>query len=498
MGRRLKELSFGAGIALFTAFLAVALSACGDNEASTAGVLTETESGRTLALTLNRLMVSDSTDNPGSVKFALTRIVDGRTTLYDSMTVGYNEYAVFKDVPDIYGVVASTQLDPDKSLIGAEILKTNESDTLFVEVSTPATLKISTAYDSLEVGDTLCITGTLSCKVFSAEDFEIGYALLPNIPVLANEAGNIQIEIYNEKKLRTEKVHWYFQGGDTLFVSNNTIANILYDIKFALPESELFDSLGSVSLDSLIVPVKNPNSEALLDDQENIIAYEWSTRITEDTVLNWITIPRIDTSVTLTAVEGTFDAPHVSRIRHFERKPAIDTLLGAKKSNVFSDDSSFAISFWFDMDGDANEPDSAREDTSESIFLSAGDESLGFVIRQCESDQKAICTRIFNGIDSVATDTVEYGKSKVLDGTRHHYSLVIHKKHLAIAIDGKTVRNTDLKLADEFYDIAGIRIGHEQLQDVMLYSFGDFIRKPAERNWYYLQAWLYSYYKLQQ
>jgi hypothetical protein len=156
-------------------------------------------------------------------------------------------------------------------------------------------------------------------------------------------------------------------------------------------------------------------------------------------------------------------------------------------NSVFTEDSSVAISFWFEIESLAKD----------AYLLSAGSDSLGFDIRRCSKDTTALCARVYNGIDSASTDSVEYGKAAVLDGKRHHYSLAIHKKHLVIAIDGKTIRDTDLKLSEDFYGIKDIQIGETPLQNLALYSFGDFIKHKNDKNWNRLKAWLYAFYEMQ-
>jgi hypothetical protein len=196
----------------------------------------------------------------------------------------------------------------------------------------------------------------------------------------------------------------------------------------------------------------------------------------------------MDSVTMLTAFEGDINWDNVpssyDRIREFVSEPVTDSLLTTRK--VFTD-SSFAFSFWFELD-------SLEKDGR--LFYS-GTDSLGFEIRRCEKDSTALCARIYNGIDTVSTDSIEYGKASVIDGKRHHYSFVIHKKHLTIAIDGETVRDTDLKLSTEFFKLEDIYTGSAPAQDVMLYSFGDFIKHKKDKNWTRLKAWLYAFYEMQ-
>ena len=487
---------------LAAAALTSLLAACAppnSDSTSTAGVLTETESGHTLAFTTDYNWLDADIPKSARVKFTLATIVDGKTKLYDSATVKLNEYAIFEDVKGVYSVIATTE-----GFAGAEILKSNEEDSIFVQLQKPATLKLSVDYDSLSVGDTICITGLLKCKQITKADAKSGYAIIENIPIVENDEGEKTIEIYNKKKFVTKDVYWDFNAGDTLFVNNNADANILYTLEFSLPEFDLLDSLDDPKLDSLLVPLKKKGShdkslyyrvhdysEVFLDEQGNVVTSQGSDWVSKDSVLYWVTLPHISSTTKLTAVAGeiqwsNFESAQ-SRLRDFEASPKTDTLLDVRYPEVFSADSSVAISFWFEIESLAkNKP-----------LLSAGSDSLGFDIRRCSKDSDALCVKVYNGIDTASTDSAEYGKATVLDGKRHHYSLVIHKKHLTIAIDGITIRDTDLKLSEDFYGIKDIKIGATPLQNLALYSFGDFIKHKKDKNWTRLKAWLYAFYEMQ-
>ena len=499
--------------------MATLFSACAmpeDNGTSTAGVLTETESGHTVAFAieedLDHVMVPMSAKKSGTVQFALTKIVDGKTELMDSATVEYGDYAVFEDITGAYSVVATViGMDGEKdTLYGADILKRNDIDTVVVGVRKPATLQISTDYkiwensDSVSVfakGDTLCITGTLACKQVTKEDIKQGYVTLGNIPLFNNGDVAKQIEISNGEDFRAVGVTLNLNAGDTLFVDNVLSIKHLYDIELTLPKSDLFDSLGEYSLDSLIVPIhfwydsksyirsSSYYTDKFIDAQNNILLGPRYSRVfAEDSFYAWYVIPKMDSTTTLTAFEGDINWDNVpssyDRIREFVSEPVTDSLLTTRK--VFTD-SSFALSFWFKLD---------NLEKDGRLFYS-GTDSLGFEIRRCEKDSTALCARIYNGIDTVSTDSIEYGKASVIDGKRHHYSFVIHKKHLTIAIDGETVRDTDLKLSTEFFKLEEIYTGSAPAQDVMLYSFGDFIKYKSDKNWTRLKAWLYAFYEMQ-
>ena len=485
------------------------------HESNHAGVLTETESGHTVAFAIEKWEDSFTTTpfakKSGTVQFALTKIVDGKTELFDSATVKFGDFAVFEDVHGAYSVVATAAgVNGEKdTLYGVEVLKRNDIDTVIVGVRKPATLQISTDYkirensDSVSVfaqGDTLCITGTLACKQITKEDIKQGFVVLENIPLFDNGDAAKQIEISNGEDFRAVGVNLDLNAGDTLFVDNVLNVKHLYDLELTLPKSDLFDSLGEYSLDSLIVPLHfwynnksylslRSYTESFTDAQKNIISPNHTKAFAEDSVRAWYAIPKMDSVTTLTAFEGDINwgnAPSsYDRIREFVSEPVTDSLLTTRK--VFTDNNSFALSFWFELD-------SLEKDGR--LFYS-GNDSLGFEIRRSEKDSTALCVKIYNGIDTASTDSMEYGKANVIDGKRHHYSFVMHKKHLTIAIDGETIRDTDIKLSTDFFDLEEIYTGSAPVQDVMFYSFGDYIKQSGEKNWYRLKAWLYAYYMMQ-
>lgn len=485
------------------------------HESNHAGVLTETESGHTVAFAIEKWEDSFTTTpfakKSGTVQFALTKIVDGKTELFDSATVKFGDFAVFEDVHEAYSVVATAAgVNGEKdTLYGVEVLKRNDIDTVIVGVRKPATLQISTDYkiwensDSVGVfakGDTLCITGTLACKQITKEDIKQGFVTLENIPLFDNGDVAKQIEISNGADFRAVGINLDLNAGDTLFIDNILSIKRLYDIELTLPKSDLFDSLGEYSLDSLIVPLHfwynnksylslRSYTESFIDAEKNIIGPNYHRVFAEDSVRAWYVIPKMDSTTILTAFDGDINwdnAPsYYNRIRIFTSEPQTDSLLTTR--NVFTDNYSFALSFWFELD-------SLKKDGR--LFYS-GTDSLGFEIRRSEKDSAALCVKIYNGIDTASTDSMEYGKANVIDGMRHHYSLVIHKKHLTIAIDGEIVRDTDIKLSTEFFELEDIYTGNVPVQDVMLYSFGDYIKQSGEKNWYRLKAWLYAYYMMQ-
>ena len=218
-----------------------------------------------------------------------------------------------------------------------------------------------------------------------------------------------------------------------------------------------------------------------MDAGQRDIPWSSDSESDDDSITTWVTLPPMDSSVTVYGVHGEFyNVPPMSRVQYAGAFGAGDTLYQGR----FSEDSSFALSFWIKSVGSG----------AGLVFAEAKKGDVGFEIKQCPADTTALCTYVYNGGDSA--ETVPYGKAAILDGKLHHYSMVIHKKHLTIAVDGTALRDTDLKLSDDFYKLQGVSIG-APLKSLILYSFGDFIRKDGDKDWVRLKAWLKAFYEFQ-
>ena len=77
------------------------------------------------------------------------------------------------------------------------------------------------------------------------------------------------------------------------------------------------------------------------------------------------------------------------------------------------------------------------------------------------------------------------------------------QKHLTIAVDGKTIRNTHIKISDDFsesqfnIDIGGKNAFNGEIDEIFLTSFDDSIRAKGDTTWQQLQSWLSVFYELQ-
>lgn len=474
--------------------------ACSDDP-NTAGVLTETESGQTASLTV---VASSTSENAAAIKMALTKTIDNRTTVIDSAIADTNLQATFKKVPFNDFSIIATAYDESENIVASSLISSeslakdnllNDSgfvkSTIKMSLQKPALLQVRNDIAEFSLGDSLCISRTLSCGVFDEAAQNAGYITIINVP---SDITYEQIEIVNAKGAHTQTISWNIPATDTLRVTHQGVSQASEVLNFTLPKVSYLDSLEDKTLDSLLVPFKVQASnitkkeielEFFQDEKWNFLPQIAYT--IDNGIFYWVTLPPTDSAVEISrGLLANFDNNEtVDMSRTFAFNPSInagDTLW--RKGNLFHD-SSLAISFWATLD-------SAKSDT----ILSAVKNDVGFQIRRCDSDAKALCTKIYNGLDSATTDTIEYGKIKLFDGARHHYSLIIHKKHLSIVVDGNVIRSTDLKLSESFYKLTDLVAG-ANLENILLYSFGDFVRKPKDKGWHRLNAWLQAFYELQ-
>ena len=462
------------------------LTSCSDS-INTSGVLSETESGKTIA----GLVVDGDGKVLARARVLITRVdsLDAHTYAIDSTETDNDGTFLFKNAPkDAYGILAYGASD---SLIGFTELG-NDTESTTITADKPASLQITLSGDNkgIKEGD-LCFDGTLICVTVSTKDLENGFIVIPGLP--AGEQ-DYRISLWqNGKTDLAYLIRMDLIPGKTYYVgSHSESGNVSDSTKIGLSDTSILDSLQAPqTLDSMIVPVileyrhlENVSREALLDGNGFEVEITRAQAET-DTARFWATLASLgkDSLSILHLNCGGWGSP--TRIRQLYASTDTGLPLEGK---VFSEDSSLAISFWIEADG--------KESEGRTI-LSTGSDSLGFKITQCETDAQSICTRIYNGLLPIPTESDIYGKAKILDGKPHHVSFAIHKKHLTIVIDGKAIRSTDLKLAPSFYELEDLKIGDFALNDFVLYSFGDYIRKQGERDWTRLETWLAAFYKMQ-
>lgn len=478
---------------LVMAFLSF-FTACGEKD-STAGVLTETESGKTIAGII--------TNNEGKP------LAHSRVYITGVDTVSYHTYAMDSTETDedghysiytsgdhgFFRVYAKAASSSD-TLIGYEeydeysdsIINNRTLDSLQfdITVDVPGSLQIFLQPFWKNV-DSLCFHGTFICAAKTIEDEERGYMVVDNMPsgtflrftTWKKGSASSSVPMDNHK----------IYAGKTTFWGPGVGGYAVDSFDVAIPNKALaiLDSAKlSLVLNNLVVPVfKNDSSDALMDAYGTDF-FLHTAQNESDSKRHWVVLDTIGAEKqTMRWISADVQSHPHSKIPHLYASIGTDTPLPPYNNA----DSSIVVGFWIKQEGDSAKPVN---------IYTAGSDTLGFKIAQCEKDAQFICTKILNGIDSASTNNAVYGKAKVLDGERHHVALAIHKKHLSIAIDGETIRDTDLKLSENFFsEIINMSTGDVALEDFIVYSFDDSIHKSNEKDWTRLKAWLMAFYEMQ-
>ncbi|MBR3669574.1 MAG: carboxypeptidase regulatory-like domain-containing protein [Fibrobacter sp.] len=492
-------------VILFTGAVFALLSAC-SNGTDTAGVISETESGKTIAG-----IITDTEGKPlARARVYLTGVdtVDYHTYAMDSTeTANDGTFSMTSEGDRHYFRVLAKATPESDTLLGFEDYYNSTWDTGWpdtvhfeIEVGAPAFVQIYLQGAFSDI-DSICFHGTFVCAATSEKDLENGHMTVRNMPaglvrkytVWRNDTVHTSPFVDDPKRILP---------GDTLFWSGIVAlwGTSVETLGISIPQKakDLLDSAGlDATLNNLIVPVYAPKDFDLLIDgwgsTVDLFTAEQDKSAEKKYWARFDSIGAKEQDAHWLLVQHEYPYKQRNNIRHLYSEIEPHTSFFDSTFSLYTP--SFAVSFWIERNGDV--ADSA--DNSDRIeILFAGTDTLGLKIAQCEKDAQFICTTIHSGIDTDSSDNAIYGKAKVLDGKRHHVSLAIHEKHLTIAIDGETIRDTDLKLAENFdKDLRHIQVGDEPLEDFIVYYFDDSIRKDEDKDWTRLQAWLMAFYELQ-
>lgn len=538
----IRTLKFNSVLFFIAAALLSLIVAC-SNGTDTAGVISETESGQTASVYLagtvkdpegmpiayarvlfteldssHHTIVRDSTEADADGKFSFGKIV------------GCTEFNKHDNCYIVRLLAKAGTKDAPLLGISRTFNDMNHEDSLDIDIEAgaPATIVLHTNYldQATDKIDSICFGGTFICATITDADREKGFITITDVPVGTLE----EMYAWNSKYASNRLFHHEILAGQTYFMGSSTSGYAFDSTKFALPTKvvKFMDSLGlEPQIVNLPVPVmvKDPQkSNRLVDEHGNTFYY---AKVANETQTNrlWYMIDTLGKDSTKARwlehviVSGsdywwfsyhmdaaaqpgtTFDdslfAKHhyVDRVCVMYNSPKEPVHDGCTIEGEYdTQDSSIGISFWITADaGSFASEDSAA---SQKFILSAGNDSAGFKIAPCEKDPENICAQVFSGVDSL--DTRIYGKSKALDGKRHHISFIIYWKHVAIAIDGETVHSTDMKLGEKFYEgFAGIQVGGFALEDLFIYEPDSRILNASEKDWTRLKAWLMAFYEMQ-
>ena len=481
--------TLNAGIFTLAAF--ISFNACSDD--NHAGVLTETESGTTIASIEG--MVKNAKGSPVvSAKVSLissdhiaARMDPIKTTTTDKSgkytidNVSAGDYALqISNTEHTQSGYQTITVEDDKT--DTQTLKRETT----LEKNASLKLKIDSSFVK---GDTLCITGTLNCIAVSEKDVKAGAVTLNEIP--PSEFTKITFIKGKSSKTSTQSVKLDFAPGETLEASSNQVAITVSSE--AMADAQKLN--GKKKLDSMIIPLtlntsyKNP---VLLNDEgDTLVLYKLENAKNDDRYLT--VVPNIDVGTYNFTIAPSNNAQQSKQIlkAFAETEPGM-SIIQNDYWKAFGDN--LGISFWITK---SNSP--APDDT---IFVDTrGTESnVAFSIKPGQQPNE-LCTDFLKR-DSLSTDyktpyfsLIDSSCHKVLDGQRHHYSLFIKNNHIVIAIDGRVVDSKDFSLS--FQSISPFTIGNLVLEDFIIYSLNDSITQISNSGWERLHAWLSAFYMLQ-
>jgi hypothetical protein len=479
---------YAAGIfTLATTFFA----AC--SEDNHAGVLTETESGTTVA-SIEGIVKNAKGSPVASARVSLIstdHIAARMAPIKTATTDKSGKYSIDSVAAGDYALQIS---NTERTQSGYQTItvkdNTTESQTLKRETTLEKNASLKFKIDSSFVkGDTLCISGTLNCTALSDKDIKAGAVTINEIP--PSEFTKIAFIRNADHKVATQNVKWDFAPGETIEASSAQVAITV--------SSEAMSSAktlnGKKKLDSMIVPVtlstglKNP---VLLNDEgDTLVLYKIENDKNSDHYLT--VIPNIDVGTYNFTIASSDTVLRTKQIlkAYGETEPGM-TITQNEYWKAFGDN--LGISFWITK---SNAP--APDDT---IFVDTrGTESnVAFSIKLGQQPNE-LCTEFLKR-DSLSADyktpyfsLIDTSCHKVLDGRRHHYSLFIKNNHIVIAIDGEVVDSKDFSLS--FQSIPPFSIGNHKLEDFIIYSLNDSITQISNSGWERLYAWLSAFYTLQ-
>lgn len=484
------------GISALCAFSAVFTACSSDDGEKLSGVLTETESGKTIAGTVSGLDGKAAVD--AKVYLLKANHVAARTAPVQTVFTQDNGSFTIDSIPE--GDYALQIQDESNSLSAYTTISISKSNNNRIDLektslAEDASLELPLSDYALAQGDTFCITGTINCAVVDSAAIASQVLLVKGIP--AAEFANISLIKANEQ-ISEQEVHWSFKEGKTLYAANIDSSKIVGTYTMEIP-AEAFDSINAIEaphfLNNIIVPVtlekpfKNPSLMGELGERIPLTALSGDESQTRFVAV----IKEASAGTYKFSVLENDSAETVQDITRayakMEKSSTIDE--GDFWGGIQLYHHSLAISFWIEADG------STIQD-QDAYILNSVSNDVGFKIGQCEAGSSNLCTAIYNRLDSVSNDTIFMDKVNLLDGQRHHYSLVLKEKHVSISIDGKTLRDTDCKTQSNIYVLPGISTGNYDIEDLLIYSIPDSIRQNNDKEWERLKAWLYAFYYIAQ
>ncbi len=471
-------------------------TACSDE--NHAGVLTETESGTTIAR-IEGIVKNENGKPVPSAKVNLissTHIAARMAPIKTATTDDAGKYTIDSVSAGDYALQISNteRTQSGYQTITIEDDKTN-TQKLKPETSLEknASLEISLSTYALDKGDTLCITGTLNCIGIDEKNVKAGTATLSEIP--PTEFTNITLIKGANRDTSTRNVKWDFTPGEKLEISPTQISvSISKDVM-----SEAQKLNGNKTLDSMIVPITlntNVKNPVLLSDKGDTLAlYKVENDKNGDRYLT--VIPNIDVGTynfTVASTDSLYEPKQILK-SIAETEPQMNVKSKTHDHFEIPQENSFAIGFWISID-------KKNLDVDDTTLLEMFHNDVRLDLK-INLQMGNLCTNFYRRDSTDSTHEHSYYTTNdtfctnILDGKRHYFTLFIKSNHIVIAKDGNIDKENNIKINFN-RTIPGFTMGNNKLKNLTVFSLSpSTIVQSDDNDWERLHAWLSALYLLQ-
>jgi len=469
------------------ALLFLSLVGCNDN--NHAGVITETESGKTVAGLVQNSEGTAITN--ATVSLMDTNFIASRSGIKLVSTTDAQGHFSLDSVPaGIYAILIQDSTAELAAYLRAEVTGNDSLDTQNIGTTTlisTAHIAIDIASFNLNENDTICLLGTLTCKVVDVIAKARHILTLNQVPTTSfSSIAVLKSPRASEDSLAFESisVHWNVLAGKSYFATTSVFRPALFHLTRTLPDTLQTYIAGADSIPFPLWLSNSVNTPLLMDDSGRVLPLEAVT-ISGDSTLYWALAPQIDFSASTTTSYLVFDSTQTSIVipasplryaLHMESSDGIQQYTTGVWGNAlnmtttaspyvmtdfeaFVDSSAMSLAFWVKLSSTAFGED------SNVVLISAMEDGVGFVIKQVVNNKyTSIGVEISVKSDSgIVVDTTIRGAAVLLDDTWHHYAVIIKNKHISILLDGSVLQDTDFKLGNGFKSSVSPTIGGDPM-----------------------------------
>ncbi len=451
---------------LTTSLALLFLSLVGCNDNNHAGVITETESGKTVAGLVQNSEGTAITN--ATVSLMDTNFIACRSGIKFVSTTDAQGHFSLDSVPaGIYAILIQDSTANLAAYLRAEVTGNDSLDTQNIGTTTlisTAHIAIDIASFNLNENDTICLLGTLTCKVVDVIAKARHILTLNQVPTTSfSSIAVLKSPRASEDSLAFESisVHWNVLAGKSYFATTSVFRPALFHLTRTLPDTLQTYIAGADSIPFPLWLSNSVNTPLLMDDSGRVLPLEAVT-ISGDSTLYWALAPQIDFSASTTTSYLVFDSTQTSIVipasplryaLHMESSDGIQQYTTGVWGNAlnmtttaspyvmtdfeaFVDSSAMSLAFWVKLSSTAFGED------SNVVLISAMEDGVGFVIEQISNQNY----QSIGVILAVQTDTgivvdSTYGPSLLLDNTWHHYAVIINNNRICVLLNGKVIHH---------------------------------------------------------